>query len=58
MLLEEFMLGLRLLAVALLLAGTFRAEAAEYDVPKDLDVTGPYTQEATGMVFPDHVLDF
>jgi hypothetical protein len=58
MLLEEFMPGFRLPAVALLLALTVRAGAAEYDVPKDLDVTGPYTQEATGMMFPEHVLDF
>ena len=33
-------------------------KAEYYDTPKDLEVTGPYTQAATGMVFPDHVLDF
>jgi hypothetical protein len=33
-------------------------KAEYYDVPKDLDVTGPYTQAATGMVFPERVLDF
>lgn len=34
------------------------ARAEEYDPPKDIDVTGPYTQAATGMVFPEQVQDF
>ena len=34
------------------------AHAEYYDTPKDIDVTGPYTQQASGMVFPESVLDF
>ena len=34
------------------------AHAADTNYPKDLDVTGPYTQAASGMVFPERVLDF
>ena len=50
--------GIRI-AVALLLATLCGSVHAEYyDTPKDIDVTGPYTQAASGMVFPDHVLDF
>ena len=47
------------MACALVFAGFCSiAYAAYYDVPKDLDVTGPYTQAASGMVFPERVLDF
>jgi len=42
----------------LLVLGSFAAQAAYYDDPKDIDVTGPYTQEATGMVFPESVGSF
>jgi hypothetical protein len=39
--------------------GSFNAaRAAYYDDPKDLDVTGPYTQDASGMVFPETVGGF
>jgi hypothetical protein len=50
--------GIRIAVVLLLavLCGSARAEY--YDTPKDIDVTGPYTQAASGMVFPDHMLDF
>jgi len=40
----------------LAIGGVARAE--EYDPPKDLDITGPYTQAASGMVFPEHLLGF
>lgn len=46
------------LAMLTLLALCGIARAVEYDPPKDLDVTGPYTQAASGMVFPEHVLGF
>lgn len=47
------------IALALVLAvfcGTVEAEY--YDVPKDIDVSGPYAQVASGMVFAERVLDF
>jgi hypothetical protein len=51
--------SLRLAAIGLcglLVLGSFgAAQGAYYDDPKDVDVTGPYTQDATGMVFPDAV---
>jgi hypothetical protein len=50
--------GLRLAGALLCLAFVPAVQAEEYDPPKDLDVTGPYTQAATGMVFPERVLDF
>jgi len=43
----------------LLVLGSFGVgQAAYYDDPKDVDVTGPYTQAASGMVFPEAVGDF
>lgn len=48
--------GLGAAMVIAVLCGAARAEY--YDTPKDLDVTGPYTQAASGMVFPERVLDF
>jgi len=43
----------------LLLAGGMpAAQAAYYPDPKDVDVMGPYTQDASGMVFPESVGDF
>jgi hypothetical protein len=53
-----FGFGLRLAGALLLFVFTAAARAEDYDPPKDLDVTGPYTQAATGMVFPEQVLDF
>ena len=50
--------GLRLAGALLFCAFAAMARADEYDPPKDLDITGPYTQAATGMVFPEQVLDF
>ena len=41
-----------------LLALCTAAYAEEYDPPKDIDVTGSYTQAASGMIFPEHVLGF
>jgi hypothetical protein len=38
-------------------AGT-AARANYYDSPRELDVTGPYTQAASGMVFPESVAGF
>ena len=34
------------------------ARANYYDSPRELDVTGPYTQPPSGMVFPDSVAGF
>src|ERR1700686_342508 len=34
------------------------ARADYYDSPRELDVTGPYTQAASGMVFPESVAGF
>ena len=50
--------GSRFCAALLVCAWCATARAEYYDTPKDIDVRGPYTQEASGMVFPDHVLDF
>jgi hypothetical protein len=41
---------------ALLLGGA--AHAAYYDEPRELNVAGPYTQPASGMVFPETVRNF
>jgi hypothetical protein len=38
-------------------AGT-AARANYYDSPREMDVTGPYTQAASGMVFPESVAGF
>ena len=55
-------MNLRVAAVGLcgmLVLGSFGAgHAAYYDDPKDVDVTGPYTQDASGMVFPEAVGGF
>ena len=40
------------------LGGASIAQANYYDEPREIDVTGPYTQAATGMVFPESVGDF
>ena len=52
-------MSLRVAAIGLcglLGLGSFSlAQAAYYDDPRDVDVTGPYTQEASGMVFPETV---
>ena len=40
------------------MVGIGAANAAYYPDPKDVDVMGPYTQDATGMVFPEAVGDF
>jgi hypothetical protein len=42
----------------LLLGSTALAQAEYYNDPREVDVTGPYTQAATGMVFPESVGDF
>jgi hypothetical protein len=34
------------------------AQADYYDMPRDVQVTGPYTQTASGMVFPESVREF
>ncbi len=46
------------LVMLTLLALSNFARADEYDPPRDLDVTGPYTQVASGMVFPEQLLGF
>ncbi len=40
------------------LAGAPVSQAAYYEDPRDIDVTGPYTQPGTGMVFPESLRDF
>jgi hypothetical protein len=50
--------GFRIGAALLFFALCGSANAEYYDTPKDIDVSGPYTQAASGMLFPDHVLDF
>ena len=45
-------------AYLILMLGAAAAQAAYYDDPKELDVTGPYTQPASGMVFPEAVRNF
>ena len=50
--------GFRIGAALLIFALSGPARAEYYDTPKDLEVSGPYTQAASGMLFPDHLLDF
>jgi len=54
--------GLRVAAIGLcsllVLGGLGGARAAYYDDPRDVDVMGPYTQDASGMVFPEAVGTF
>ena len=45
-------------ACLVLLLGGAAAQADDYTDPKELDVTGPYTQPASGMVFPESVRNF
>lgn len=55
-------MGFRVAAMGLcgllVLGGFGGARAAYYDDPRDVDVMGPYTQEASGMVFPEAVGTF
>ncbi|HXJ00744.1 MAG TPA: hypothetical protein VNH44_05935 [Micropepsaceae bacterium] len=50
--------SLRIALCAFLLGAPGFAWANYYDDPHEIDVTGPYTQAATGMVFPESVRDF
>lgn len=46
------------LCAIFLLAASGLARAEYYDEPREVEVTGSYTQAATGMVFPVSVKDF
>src|SRR5690242_7246505 len=50
--------GSRIACALVLAAFCGPAQAEYYDVPKDIDVSGPYTQAASGMAFPERVLEF
>jgi hypothetical protein len=49
---------LKIAGVIALCAFSSVARAEYYDTPEDIDVMGPYTQAASGMLFPERVLDF
>jgi hypothetical protein len=53
----SFPLRVGLCALFVLAVSGF-AQADYYDEPREVEVTGPYTQAATGMVFPVSVKDF
>jgi hypothetical protein len=54
-----FMLISRIALVWMILAGAATAAHANYyDSPRELDVTGSYTQAVSGMVFPESVAGF
>jgi hypothetical protein len=46
------------LCAAFLFVACGFAQADYYDDPRQVEVTGPYTQTATGMVFPESIKDF
>jgi hypothetical protein len=55
----SFMLISRIALVWMIAAGAATAARANYyDSPRELDVTGSYTQAASGMVFPESVAGF
>jgi hypothetical protein len=47
-----------IIALCGLLALGASARAEYYDQPRELEITGPYTQAPTGMVFPESVAGF
>jgi hypothetical protein len=54
-----FMLISRIVLCLVIASGAGTAARANYyDSPRELDVTGPYTQAASGMVFPESVAGF